>query len=153
MPNKKENPQLANPSPSLLRRILGGPMSEKTKRNWPELEAKWAGREIEMPRESTMTGRVRLMNILERAFNPDAYAKTTMFGNILLNRPEIEGHGQDLSDVLVHELAHIGQGKKGFLRKFYEPSKVEEEAINREAMRKVRRTDIPLYPEWKMNRK
>ena len=32
----------------------------------------------------------------------------------------------------------------GFLRKFYEPSKVENEAIDREALRNVRREDIPL---------
>lgn len=145
-PNDKQKQGITSPSPGLLRRIFGGPMSSGTAKQWPELEQSWAGREIEMPKESTMTNRVRPMNIIERAFNPDAYAKTSIFGNIALNRPMIEGHNQDLSDILVHELAHVGQGKSGFLRRYFNPSEIENEAINREGLRKVRRGDIELRP-------
>lgn len=142
MPNQKQ--VKTEPRPSIIRRIFGGPLSESTAQNWPQLQQQWAGREIEMPEETARVNRIINAGPLFRYFNPDAYAVTGPFGTVALNRPLIEKEGQDLGDVLTHELAHIGQGKKGFLRKFYEPSKVEEEAINREAMRKVRRSDIPL---------
>lgn len=136
-------PLKTEPNPSLLHRMFGG-LSNSSAKQWPELEQAWHGREIEMPKETARTGIVRPMNIIERAMNPDAYAKTSMFGNIALNRPMIEGHNQNLSDVLVHELTHVGQGKSGFLKKYLNPSAVENEAVNKEGLRNVRRTDIEL---------
>lgn len=153
MPKKKEKikSQLnrnqedrIGPSPTLMRRIFGGPISKSTAKEWPELEATFAGREIEMPSEAAKVNRIIEMGPLTRWMNPDAYAITGPFGTVALNREMIEKEKQDLPDVLVHELAHIGQGKKGFLRKFLNPSDVESEAINREVFRKVRRSDIEL---------
>lgn len=130
-----------NPSPRLLRKILGNPQSIK---DWPELDSKWAGREIEMPDEAGKVNRIMPMNFLTKFMNPDAYASTSPFGTISLNRELIEKDKQDLGDVLAHEMAHVGQGKSGFLRKFYEPNKVENEAIDKEALRKVRKGNIHL---------
>lgn len=142
MPKRKEIK--VGPKPNLIRRILGSPMSERTKQEWPELEAAYAGREIEMPEETARANRIINMGPFTRFMNPDAYAVTGPFGTIALNRALIEKENQDLSDILIHELSHVGQGKKGFLRNYFNPSEIENEAINREAMRKVRKGDIYL---------
>ena len=142
MPNKNEKG--LSPSPRLLRRILGEPVSGSLEKEWPELKSAFAGREIEMPGESEKVNWIKQMGPIMKMLNPDAYAATNPFGVISVNKGLIEKDKQNLDDVLVHELAHIGQGKKGFLRKFFEPSRVEGEAINREGMRKVRRGDINL---------
>lgn len=139
-PPRKEDP----PTLSILQRIFGGPMSESTAKEWPALEASMAGRQNEMPVESAKMGRVMPMGRLSKMMYPDAYAVTGPMGTIAMNRELIEKDKQNIDDVLTHELAHVGQGKKGFLRKFYEPNKVEDEAVNREALRNVRREDIRL---------
>lgn len=138
--NKTEDP----PTLSLLQRVFGGPMSESTAKEWPALEASMAGRQNEMPVESAKLGRVMPMGFLSKMMYPDAYAVTGPMGTVAMNRELIEKDKQNIDDVLSHELAHVGQGKMGFLRKFYEPNKVENEAIDREALRNVRREDIPL---------
>lgn len=145
----KKNEKILNPNPSLIRRILGNPVQDK---NWPELEASFAGREIEMPAEANKVNRIINMGPFSRWRNPDAYAVTGPFGTIALNRKLIEKDNQNLDDVLVHELAHVGQGKSGFLRKFFNSSDIEQEAINREALRNVRREDIPLTENKKEKR-
>lgn len=137
-------PNDINPSPSLLRKILGNPVSEGLGNQWPELRQSFAGRELEMPRESAKVTNIGMMGPFSRWMNPDAYAVTGPFGTVRLNRALIDKDKQNIDDVLVHELAHVGQGKKGFLRQMYNPSAVENEAINKEAMRNVRRTDIEL---------
>lgn len=135
---------MAEPSSSFLRMLLGGPLSSNLRKSWPELEQSWAGREIEMPEEAADVNKIAEMNWLQKRMYPDTYGVTSPFGTIGLNRELIEKDKQNLGDVLVHELAHVGQGKGGFLRKFYEPNKLEDEAVNREALRNVRREDIPL---------
>lgn len=146
MPNKKEKAKpegnIVGPSPSIIQKLLGGPIN--IARNWPELEQSLAGRQVEMPNESAKLNLVSEMGPFSRWRYPDASAVTGPFGNIALNRKLIEKEGQNIDDVLVHELTHVGQGKKGFLRKFFNPSAVEEEAVNKEGLRKVRRGDIPL---------
>lgn len=146
MPQKNENPKprKETPSTSILQRVFGGPMSESAAKAWPALEASVAGRQVEMPNESAKVGRVMPMGMLSKLMYPDAYAVTGPMGTIAMNRELIEKDKQNIDDVLAHELAHVGQGKMGFLRKFYEPNKVEDEAVNREALRNVRREDIPL---------
>lgn len=119
-------------------------LSDQNAQSWPELQSSWAGREIEMPNETNKTNSVGPMGFLQRYLHPDAYASTSPFGNISLNRPLIEKDKQDLSDVLVHELVHVGQGKSGFLKHYINPNEMENEAINKEATRKVRRKDIYL---------
>lgn len=135
---------MPDPSPSLLRRIFGHDPLATTEEEYPGIRAAWSGREIEFPEESSQVNRIRPMNFLTKLLNPDAYAATSLFGTIGLNRENIERDKQSLPDVLTHELAHIGQGKKGFLRRLYEPRKVEDEAVDKEANRKVRRGDIYL---------
>lgn len=135
---------LVNPSPSWMQKLMGGAMSGRTAQNWPELERAWASRQINMPNETAATSRVTNMGPLFRTMNPDAYAVTGPMGNIALNRGLIEKDGQNIDDVLTHELTHVGQGKGGFLRQLYGDSKVETDAIDAEAMRKTIRNDINL---------
>lgn len=116
-----------------MQRLFGGVMSDQTARDWPQLQSEWASQEIRRPELTSKANRVMPMGRLFKWLNPDAYAVTGPFGTIALNRELIEKDKQNLSDVLTHELAHVGQGKKGFLRNFYQPSQVENEAINYEA--------------------
>jgi hypothetical protein len=143
--NEKAKPRKQDmPSTSILQRVFGGPMSESTAKEWPALEASMAGRQNEMPVESAKLGRVMPMGMLSKLMYPDAYAVTGPMGTVAMNRELIEKDKQNIDDVLAHELTHVGQGKMGFMRKFYEPDKVENEAIDREALRNVRREDINL---------
>lgn len=119
-------------------------MAESTKQDWPELNTEWASREVDMPNETSATSRVMPMGSLFKKMNPDAYAVTGPLGTIALNRELIEKDKQNLGDVLTHELTHVKQGKKGFLRQLSGDSEVESEAINREAMRKVNKNDVDL---------
>ena len=155
MPNGKEKQKKRNtdPSPSLIRRMFGGPMSESTATKWPELQSEWAGRELEMPAETTLTNRVRPMNWYEKyASGPNADAITWPWGTIALNKDVIEQNKSNLGDVLVHELTHIGQ-KPGILKYMrnllpggpeYLARPEEQEAFQAEAERRVRRKDIQL---------
>lgn len=124
-------------------------MSDKTAKDWPELENAVAGRQIEMPNESAKVNRIMEMGPIFKYFHPDAYAVTGPMGTISMNKQLIKNDKQDVNDVLAHELTHVGQGKSGFLRKFYEPNAVEDEAVNRESMRNVQKGDIFLHPERK----
>jgi len=145
MPTPEQKPNHSTtPSPGLLRQLLGDAVSDRTKASWPELEKQWAGRQIEMPGPASKVNRIGEMGWLQRQLNPNAYASTSPLGTIALNRQLIEGEKQDLGDVLAHEMTHVNQGGRGWLRSFTEPDKVENEAINAEAMRPIRRGDIEL---------
>jgi len=132
------------PSPGLLRRLLGDPISESTSTRWPALAKAWGGRQIEMPRESAKVTNIGEMGPFTKWRNPEAYAVTGPFGTMRFNRELIEKNKQDLNDVMVHELAHVGQGPLGYLKGIFDPNAQELEPITREAMRKVRKTDISL---------
>jgi len=132
------------PKQSLLRRLFGDPVSDATEQSMPGIRAAWTGRQIERPDLEGSVNSIKPMGIINRWRYPDAYAVTSPFGGISLNKELIQSEGQDLNDVLIHEMTHANQGGGGFLRKFYNPSRDENEAINAEAMRKVRKTDIPL---------
>ena len=129
---------------SFLRRIFGDPISESTDKEWPELRGAFAGREVERPDLAGNVTSVKPMGMFNRWRYPDAYAVTAPFGGIQLNKKLIDSEKSDINDILIHEMTHAGQGGGGFLRKFYNPNPDEHEAINAEAMRKVRKTDIPL---------
>lgn len=147
LPNPTENQRKVNTQPSLglLRKIFGGPMSESMQSEWPELQREFVKREFDMPQEAAATNRMFRMGPVMKWLNPDAYAVTGPLGTIALNRELIEKDKQNLGDVLTHELTHIGQGKRGFLRNIYEPSVVENEAINREALRyRPRDVNLPV---------
>lgn len=129
---------------SLIRRIFGDPVSDDTERAMPGIRAAWSGRQIERPDLEGSVNSIKPMGMLNRWRYPDAYAVTSPFGGIQLNKSLIDKEGQDINDVLIHEMTHAKQGKSGFLRKLYNPNPVENEAINAEALRKVRKTDIHL---------
>lgn len=144
---KKEQQQVpvsTGPRPSLIRRILG---SGADSQNWPELENEFARMERQFPNEAAKA-RIIPMGPLQRMRTPDAYAATGPLGTIALNRDLIEKEKQNLGDVLSHELAHVGQGGGGFLRGMYDLQSVENEAVNKEAMRVMpKKRDIYLRPE------
>ena len=129
---------------SLIRRVFGDPVSDATEQSMPGVRAAWTGRQIERPDLEGSVNSIKPMGIINRWRYPDAYAVTSPFGGIQLNKALIDKDKQDINDVLIHEMAHAKQGGGGFLRKLYNPDPVEHEAINAEALRKVRKTDIPL---------
>ena len=129
---------------SLIRRVFGDPISESTDKEWPELRGAFAGREIERPDLAGSVTSVKPMGMFNRWRYPDAYAVTNPLGGIQLNKQLIDKEKSDINDILIHEMTHAKQGGGGFLRKLYNPDPVEHEAINAEAMRKVRKTDIHL---------
>lgn len=139
MPQNNEKQE----KPSFLKSVFSVPAK------WPELEQALADKESVHPDETKGLRKVFQMGPLFKMMNPDAYAVTGPFGTVAMNRELIEKDKQDVADVLTHELAHVQQGKSGFLRKLYNPSAVEDEAINKEAMRKVIRGDIVIPPERK----
>lgn len=154
MPEPLSNGQsVTNVQPGLLRRIFGGPLSDSTKKVWPELEKAWAGHEIEMPDEAQQTNRVRPMNFIERSiYGPNVNAATMPWGTIALNRPAIENNKIDIDSLLTHELTHIGQNQKEGIWGAYSKGgskdmpDYEKEAYDAENNRykRVRTTDINL---------
>lgn len=130
----------------LIKKIVGGPVSDNQARRWPALAGSFATQSAQMPREASKTNHVGEMGPIFRALNPTAYAATGPFGTIKLNRELIERENQDIGDVLTHEMAHVGQGPMGWLKNAFgiDSDKLEHEAINKEALRKVRRGDIYL---------
>ena len=132
------------PKQSLLRRLFGDPISESTDKAWPELRAAWSGRQIERPDLEGNVTSIRPMPFWNKWRYPDAYATMDSFGRMQINRELVDKEKQDINDVLIHEMTHANQGMSGFLRRLYNPSANENEAINAEALRKVRKTDIPL---------
>jgi hypothetical protein len=131
-----------------MRRLMGGVMSDSTAQNWPALSQEVANAEINMPAESQATNRVFEMGPISRTLYPDTYAMTGPLGTIGFNRQLIEQDKQNLGDVVTHELTHVGQGMRGFNR--YIPGgrqELENEAVNAEAMRPIRREDVYLPPE------
>lgn len=134
----------SKPKLSLWRRLMGDPISESTDKEWPELRGIYSGREAERPDLAGNVTSVKPMGIFNRWRYPDAYAVTNPFGGIQLNKALIDKEHSDVGDILIHEMTHANQGGGGFLRKLYNPSADEYAAINAEAMRKVRKTDINL---------
>lgn len=141
-----------------IRDYFGSPSSKVSGAgDWPELHQSWAGREIEMPKETAATRKVRPMNWYEKYWAaPDADAVTWPYlGTIALNRDLIEKNKQNLGDVLVHELTHVGQNRNtsilDFLKRmipggsgsYYEDPR-ETQAFEAERKRPVRRHDIEL---------
>lgn len=156
MPRESGKPLVNTaPKPGLLRRLFGGPMSESTAQEWPQLAQEWTRQEFERPNETTMTNRVRPMNWYEKFASGDAHAVTWPWGTVALNKKAIEGDKADLGGILSHELTHIGQ-KPSIMRHLqntvtnmasglpYEERAEEQEAFAAEKMRPRRRKDIFL---------
>ena len=129
---------------SIIRRIFGDPVSDKSEKEMPGLRAAWSGRQIERPDLEGNVTSIKPMGMFNKWRYPDAYAVTNPFGGISLNKDLIDKEGSDINDILIHEMTHANQGAGGFLRKFYNPSKDEDAAVTAEAMRKVRKGNIEL---------
>jgi hypothetical protein len=141
MPEVPTNKQISKLS--LLRRLLGDPISESTDKAWPELRAAWSGRQIEAPDKEGSVTSVKPMNMFNRWRFPDAYGVTSPLGQIQLNKDLIERDKQDLNDVLIHEMTHAKRGFGGFFKNLYS-NEPENQAINAEGLRPVRKGDIYL---------
>ena len=137
-------PGITAPSPGILRRILGDPVSNTTANKWPELATAWRGQQNEFPKDAARVSNIGEMGPLSKMIHGDADAITGPFGSIRLNREVMAKNGQDVNDVLAHELTHVGQGPMAFIRKMFGDPTVEGEAINREALRNKRTTNIDL---------
>jgi hypothetical protein len=159
MPYGSKEKSYGTPSPNLLRKLLNlSAMTEEDTKQWPELATAWAGREIEMPEEAAATKSVRPMNWLEeKTVGRDAAGLTWPWGTIALNKKNIEP-GQDLGEVLAHELVHVGQNanplnllKNAYhtITKGYGSQPREEEAFERTNYRPVRTKDIVLPSSMK----
>ena len=153
MPNYGFKKSYADPSPNIMRRVLGIPaMSDDTTTEWPELANAWAGREIELPQEAAATKAVRPMNSFEKFISGDAAGLTWPWKTIAVNRDVVENEGMDLGDVLAHELIHVGQNSLGGLlrnaysnvSKKYGNQPREIEAFEYGSSRPVRTKDIHL---------
>ena len=129
-------------------------LSAKVAADWPEMEASWAGRQIEMPTEAAGVRAIRPMNWLEQRLKPGAAAITWPWNTIAYDKGRIQSGQQDLGDLLVHELTHVGQQQRqGLLKTLvdiltasdeYLARPYEQEALKAESSRKVRRGDIEL---------
>ena len=117
-------------------------------------ESRVATAQIERPREAAASY-VRPMNALERWLLPQAAGIMWPWGRISLNRPLIEQSELDPGDVTAHELVHVGQQQReGLLptllrdlvasRQEYLARPHEQEALEAEARRPIRRHDIRL---------
>lgn len=136
---------MSAPSPNIIQKILGDNLiSSGLKNKYPEIEGAFMGRQIEMPREANAVTRISEMGPWGRMMSPNAYASTGPFGNIALNMDMIKQDKQDVNDVLAHEMTHARQGMMGHIKSLFGSRAPEDEAINKESMRKVRRTDIQL---------
>lgn len=149
------NPGMAmtSPSPHIMQRIFGDPLSQSNADKWPALASSWAGRQTEMPNEAKGVGKLKPMNFIERAiYGPNSQAVTYPWGTIAVNRENVERNKIDLNSLLVHELTHIGQGQKeGIMNMFSRGGSkdmpdYEQEAYDAENNRykKVRTTNIAL---------
>lgn len=140
------NPGMAMsaPSPNLVQRLMGGVMSDRMAKKFPEVEAAYAGRSIEFPENAANVRRVGEMGKIKQWLTGNAYGSTSPFGTIELNMDAIRRDKQDVNDVLAHEMAHAGQGMMGHIRSMFGSHEPENKAINAEVFRKVRKGDIQL---------
>lgn len=136
------------PREGLIRSILSSlgieALGPSLAKRWPELEKQWISQQMELPEETGSVPRIMEAGPIFKFLNPEAYAVTGPLGTISLNRELIERDKQDLGDVLAHELGHVKQGGKGYLKQYYDRDALEREAINTEAFRKRRKKDIEL---------
>jgi len=96
-----------------MRRILGGPISESTQNEWPELAKEWASAEVNMPKETSMVDRVGPMGPVEQKLTGGATGRTN-FGSMSINRDAVT-LDNTLRDTLVHELTHAAQPHPGLI--------------------------------------
>lgn len=138
----------SKPSPSLLRKLLGGPISESTEQEWPELAKEWASAQINMPNETAMTDFVGPMGPVERFITGGASGRNNL-GRISINR-NVVTQDKNLKDVLQHELTHMGQksrGLMGYLKSIgtsWDKRPEEIEATQAESRFPRRKSDIYL---------
>jgi hypothetical protein len=90
------------------------------------------------------------MGPISQLLFPQAQAMTSPLGTIYYNKNLIEQDHVPISDVVRHEMTHVGQGPMAVLKSVFSGSardKYEQEAQNAESKPRRRNTDIYLPPE------
>lgn len=147
---------IGSPSPSIVAKLMGGALPNSVATGWPELAQSWKTMQGEYPAETAAVPRISTMGPISKMIHGNADAVTGPFGTIHLNKDVIGRNGQDINDVLAHELTHVGQGPiSGLIRKMFGDPTIENQAVNREAMRSKQQTvdtsNIPLRFRQNLN--
>lgn len=119
-------------------------MSDASMAENPAIAKSWAGRQIEFPENAKSVISVKPMSMFRKMISNNPYGYTSPLGQISINNDQILADNQNLDDVMAHEMKHANQGIGGFLRQTFGSREPENSAINTEALRKVRNTDIAL---------
>lgn len=148
--NAKALPKSANsmsaPSQGWKQKLFGAAMSDESIDKNPDIARAWAGRQVEFPEAAKNVMSVKPMSMFRKMISDNPYGYTSPLGQISINLDQIRADKQDINDVMAHEMEHANQGMMGYFRNMLGIGNDENKAINAEAMRKVRRTDIPLRP-------
>jgi hypothetical protein len=139
-------PTISAPSQGWKQKLFGPAMSDQSIDQNPEIAKSFAGRSVEFPEAAKNTMSVKPMSTLRKMLSGNAYGFTSPLGQISINLDQIRADQQNIDDVMAHEMEHANQGIGGYIRNMFGIGNDEEKAINKEAMRNVRRTDIPLRP-------
>lgn len=131
---------------SLLRKIFGHNPNSIPESEWPGMAKAWEEVQAENP-AAGLVNRIEPMGWLGKLYSGGADAFTGPFGGIHLNKEAIEKSGSNLGDVLTHETTHVKQGIPGWIQSKFPsitgiPQKLEEEPINMEVARAVKRAEI-----------
>lgn len=148
--NEKKKQQVSQaaiisaPSPGWKSRIFGAPMSDASIEANPEIAKSFSGRSVEFPEAAKNVMSVKPMSTFRKMISGNPYGYTSPLGQISINLDQIRADQQNIDDVMAHEMEHANQGVMGYFRNILGIGNDEERAINKEALRNVRRTDIPL---------
>lgn len=100
---------------SLYDKFQGGPISQKNKEEWPDLDRAMQRLQAERPDLANKITSISPFSEINKALNPaDAEGRTDLFGRVILNRDLIEKNGMDLTNMLAHEGTHAQQGYPGW---------------------------------------
>lgn len=141
---------------------MPGPNAPRDYREYPAMDLAWQKLRSEMPKEAAGVSSLGPMNVVERLLLPRAQAVTWPWGRVAYQRANIEADPEmvaDPTDMLAHELTHVGQSQRqgilGSLWKSivapreYQARDYEVEAFDTEQKRRAARRDIELLPSVK----
>lgn len=134
---------VAAPTQGWKQKLFGPAMSDQSMEQNPDIARAWAGRQAEFPEAASSVMSVQPMSTLRKMLSNNAYGYTSPMGQIKINLDQVRADNQDINDVMMHEMEHARQGTGSYFSNLFS-SKPEEAAINKEALRKVRRNDIYL---------
>lgn len=94
----------------------GGPISEQTAAEWPELKTAFDQLQATNPAIANKIGAVLPFSSINKAMNPtDTQGRTDALGRVILNREQIEKDNIPLIKMLAHEGTHAQQGLPGWI--------------------------------------